>query len=116
VQNLNSASHNLLRITRILKHLSEIPPLQPHAAPLVLFFTAIHSEGLLGFDQHSMRGESLDRWWSNCFRDEEERKEVRTIVRERGGKGERKWSLEDWVRWYDARGRTGWLMEQRAGD
>ncbi|WVW81758.1 hypothetical protein I302_103754 [Kwoniella bestiolae CBS 10118] len=105
--NLTSNSHNLLRITRILKYLSEFPILQPHAASLVLFFTAAHSTGLLNFQEGSIRGDSLDWWWSNCFRDEGERRGVREIVRGRGGFGEGKWGWEEYERWFDGRGKGG---------
>ena len=54
-----------------------------------------------------MHGESLERWWSNCFRDVEERKEVRGIVMGRGKKGEGKWRMADDERWYVARGKSG---------
>ena len=75
VRNLKHRPHNVLRLTRILKHFSEIPPLQAHAAPLVLFFTAQHSEGEIDMGSDTMHGESLDRWWCNCFRDAGERGE-----------------------------------------
>ncbi|OCF59690.1 hypothetical protein L486_02362 [Kwoniella mangroviensis CBS 10435] len=106
-RNLRDHSHNLLRLTRILKHLSEFPQLQPHAASLVLFFTAVHSEGLLNFEEGSMRGNSLDQWWSNCFRDESERKTIRSIVRNRGGFGEKNWGWNEFEKWYDARESNG---------
>ena len=111
VENLKYRPHNLLRLTRILKHLSEIPPLQPYAAPLVLFFVSQHSEGNIDFGQGTMHGDSMDRWWSNCFRDEREREEVREIVMARGGCMERKWGKEDFERWYDRRGKQGWADE-----
>ncbi|WWD22397.1 hypothetical protein CI109_106888 [Kwoniella shandongensis] len=112
LDNLRSRSHNLLRLTRILKHLSEFPTtLQPHAAPLVLYFVAAHSEGLLSFEEGSMRGDSMDKWWSNCFRDEEERKEVRGIVRARGKVGVKKWGWEEYRKWFDARGKKGYTEE-----
>ncbi|WVR03476.1 hypothetical protein IAU60_000467 [Kwoniella sp. DSM 27419] len=111
LRNLKDHSHNLLRLTRILKHLSEFPPLRPHAAPLVLFFTAAHSEGLISFAEGSMRGDSLDRWWSNCFRDAEERKQVRKIVAQRGGFGEGSWGWNRYNEWVTARGVQGYLGE-----
>ncbi|WWC97092.1 hypothetical protein V866_003970 [Kwoniella sp. B9012] len=106
-RNLRDHSHNLLRLTRILKHLSEFPLLQPHAASLVLFFTAVHSEGLLNFEEGSVRGNSLEQWWSNCFRDEGERRAIRSIVRNRGGFGEKKWGWKEFEKWYDARETNG---------
>ncbi|WVQ80367.1 hypothetical protein IAT38_002472 [Cryptococcus sp. DSM 104549] len=115
LRNLRNRPHNLLRLTRILKHLSEFPSLQPHAAPLVLAFVAMHSEGQLDFSQGTMRGDSMDKWWSNCFRDEEERKEVRGYVKGRGQVGDGKWGWEKFGAWYDARaeaGKTGFTGEQ----
>ncbi|ODN76051.1 hypothetical protein L202_05996 [Cryptococcus amylolentus CBS 6039] len=112
LSNLRSANHNLLRLTRILKHLSEFPALQPHAAPLVLFFTALHSEGLLDFSNSTMRGGSLEGWWSNCFRDVEERKEVRKVVLNRGGYGDGVWGWKAFEAWYEERvkgGKVGFL-------
>ncbi|WVQ93827.1 hypothetical protein IAU59_000905 [Kwoniella sp. CBS 9459] len=106
--NLKQRPHNLLRITRIMKHLSEFPQLQPHVAPLVLFFVALHSEGLLDFSQGSMRGDSLDRWWSNVFRDEEERSAVRRIVGARGKLGGKDWGWEEYGRWMSERGEKGY--------
>jgi len=112
VYNLSHASHNLLRLTRILKHLSEITPLQPHAAPLTLFFAAAHSEGLLNFSKDgTMAGQSMDRWWAGCFRDEAERKEIGEILAGRGGYGKRVWGFEKFDEWYSRRreqGLVGW--------
>ncbi|OCF39313.1 hypothetical protein I317_06895 [Kwoniella heveanensis CBS 569] len=91
-----------------MKHLSEFPQLQSHVAPLVLFFVALHSEGFLDFSEGSMRGDSLDRWWSNVFRDEEERKSVRRIVRVRGKTGGKEWGWGEYERWLSERGKKGY--------
>ncbi|WRT63683.1 uncharacterized protein IL334_000606 [Kwoniella shivajii] len=99
-QNLRDRSHNLLRITRILKHLSEFEQLQTHTSTLVLFFATVHSEGLLNFQEGTMRGDSLDQWWSNCFRDESERKSIRKIVQSRGKFGSKAWGWEEYDQWY----------------
>lgn len=107
VSNLRSRSHNLLRLTRILKHLSEFPQLQPHAAALVLFFVATHSAGMLDFSQGVMRGDSMDQWWSNCFRNEGERKEIRKIVQGRGQFGQGTWDWEEYNEWYEQRREVG---------
>lgn len=113
VDNLRWRSHNLLRLTRILKHLSEITPLQLHAAPLVLFFTSQHSEGNFDFTRgKGMAGDSLELWWSHCFRNEAERKEVRSIVMDRGAFGRGTWGTKEFEAWYDERakaGTIGWL-------
>jgi hypothetical protein len=81
--------------------------LQPHAAPLVLFFTAAHSEGLIDLSEGTFHGGSLDRWWSNVFRDEQERKEVRDIVKTRGGVGKGQWGWKDFDQWMEARRKGG---------
>lgn len=91
---------NLLDITRILKHLSEIRSLQYLAAPLVLYFVAQHSKGNIDMSEGTPRGEILDRWWSNVFRDKRERKEIGGIVKARGEIGKRKWTMEAYWRWY----------------
>ncbi|GFZ50769.1 hypothetical protein JCM24511_08527 [Saitozyma sp. JCM 24511] len=106
--NLHRRPHNLLRLTRILKHLSEFPALQAHAGPLVLFFVALHSGGDLDLSEGTMHGDSLDRWWSNCFRDEGEGREVRAIVRGRGRRGEGRWGMDQCGRWCEGR-RMGWV-------
>ncbi|KIR37333.1 hypothetical protein I352_00648 [Cryptococcus deuterogattii MMRL2647] len=114
ISNLRAHSHNLLRLTRILKHLSEFPQLQPHAAALVLFFVVTHSAGVLDFSQGVMRGDSMDQWWSNCFRDEKERKEIRKIVQERGRFGQGTWGWEEYNQWYEQRrenGKVGFVGE-----
>lgn len=114
VRNLYHCSHNLLRVTRILKHLSEIEPLQPHAAPLVLYFTAQHSDGGIDLSEGTFHGGSLDKWWSNVFRDETERTRVRKIVKQRGAFGAGKWGMKEFHEWYDEHrkeDKTGWTGE-----
>lgn len=103
VSNLSNRPHNLLRLTRILKLLSLFPTLSQLAAPLILFLTALHSEGHLDLSPGTMHGGSLDRWWVNCLRDKALRKEVTEIVRRRGKKGEGKWGMNEWTEWFDAK-------------
>ncbi|KAJ1303410.1 hypothetical protein OPQ81_011602 [Rhizoctonia solani] len=76
-QNLTSSSHNNLRITRILKCLSILS--YPHyAAPFVLHVLNEQSEhGLLSTP---MLQNSLDRWWANCNRNDQERETIRDII------------------------------------
>ncbi|RXK39092.1 hypothetical protein M231_03597 [Tremella mesenterica] len=105
--NLAARSHNLLRITRIIKCISLFPSLQPHAAPLVLFFVALHSDGKL--PMMGMRGDSLERWWGHCFRDERESEEVQKIILARGRPGGGRWGFEKYDQWLDARGRRGMI-------
>ncbi|KAG9122517.1 hypothetical protein FRC07_001066 [Ceratobasidium sp. 392] len=77
-QNLTRASHNNLRITRILKFLS-IASYPHYAAPFVLHVLSEQSEhGLLNT---STLQSSLDQWWANCNRDATERETVQNIVK-----------------------------------
>ncbi|KAG9073527.1 hypothetical protein FS749_015046, partial [Ceratobasidium sp. UAMH 11750] len=81
------ASHNNLRITRILKFLSIVS--HPHyAAPFVLHVLSEQSQhGLLNTPTLQS---SLDMWWANCNRDTAERKAVQDIVkRVRAANGDR---------------------------
>ena len=54
-----------------------------------------------------MRGDSLEKWWANCFRDEGERVEVQHIVGARGRAGGRAWGWEKYDAWVNARGKNG---------
>ncbi|KAG8781682.1 hypothetical protein FRC12_021623 [Ceratobasidium sp. 428] len=94
-QNLTRASHNNLRITRILKFLSIAS--HPHyAAPFVLHVLFEQSQhGLLNTPTLQ---NSLDKWWANCNRDTAEREAVQDIVRRvraanRMPNGEDKWTF-----------------------
>ncbi|OSX59953.1 hypothetical protein POSPLADRAFT_1183676 [Postia placenta MAD-698-R-SB12] len=82
-RNLVRASHNNLRITRILKSLS-ILGLEHLNAGFLLFVLAEQSEhGKL--DTNGIRG-SMDRWWVNCLRNESEREWIAGVLwRARGG-------------------------------
>lgn len=56
----------------------------------------------------------MDRWWSGCFRDDEERKEVGSILRSRGECGEGRWGWKEYNEWMEARreaGKIGWTGE-----
>ncbi|KAL7418854.1 hypothetical protein Q5752_006538 [Cryptotrichosporon argae] len=109
--NLTHAPHNLLRLTRILKHLSEFALLQPHAPVLVAFFAAQHADGRLDFSGDRTHGQSMERWWARCFRDERERDEVERVVKAKGAKGEGRWGereFGEWVRKREEEGKMGW--------
>lgn len=56
----------------------------------------------------------MDQWWSNCFRDEKERKEIRKIVQRRGLFGQGTWGWEEYNQWYEQRrenGKVGFIGE-----
>lgn len=72
------ASHNNMRITRILKFMSILS--HPHyAAPFVLHVLSEQSEhGLLN---SLVIQSSLDKWWANCNLDEAERETVQDVIK-----------------------------------
>ncbi|KZT09395.1 uncharacterized protein LAESUDRAFT_723156 [Laetiporus sulphureus 93-53] len=77
-RNLVRSSHNNLRITRILKCLS-ILGLERLNAGFLLFVLSEQSEhGEL--DSTDIRS-SMDRWWANCVRNEEEREWIGGAIR-----------------------------------
>ncbi|KAG7440850.1 uncharacterized protein BT62DRAFT_982965 [Guyanagaster necrorhizus] len=77
-RNLVQSSHNNLRISRIMKCLSEMGLEHLNAGFVlhVLNEQSEHKELLTGM----LKG-SMDRWWANCNRNEEERKWVAEIIR-----------------------------------
>ncbi|KAH9841805.1 opioid growth factor receptor conserved region-domain-containing protein [Rhodofomes roseus] len=77
-RNLTRSSHNYLRISRILKCLSMLG-LERLNAGFLLFVLAEQSEhGEL--NTAGIRS-SMDRWWANCVRNEEERKWIGEMIR-----------------------------------
>ncbi|KAI0647788.1 opioid growth factor receptor conserved region-domain-containing protein [Trametes meyenii] len=76
-RNLARAPHNNLRISRILKCLSEFG-LEHLNAGFLLFVLAEQSEN--GQLSTQTIQSSMDRWWVNCLRNEEERTWVNETV------------------------------------
>ncbi|KAI0357467.1 hypothetical protein OH77DRAFT_1398792 [Trametes cingulata] len=76
--NLARAPHNNLRISRILKCLSELG-LERLNAGFLLFVLAEQSENNQ-LNSPTIRS-SMDKWWANCLRNEEERAWVNDMVR-----------------------------------
>ncbi|KAL0961320.1 hypothetical protein HGRIS_006278 [Hohenbuehelia grisea] len=76
-RNLCRSSHNNLRISRILKCLSELGLEHLNAGFLlhVLSEQSEHRE----LCSAAIRS-SMDRWWANCIRNEEERDWIRVII------------------------------------
>ncbi|KAJ7781806.1 opioid growth factor receptor conserved region-domain-containing protein [Mycena maculata] len=77
-QNLVESPHNYLRISRILKCLSEFG-LERLNAGFLLHVLSEQSEAKK-LDNWDLR-RSMDRWWCNCIRNSEEREWVGGIVR-----------------------------------
>lgn len=71
------ASHNFLRISRILKCLSEMGLEKLNAGFLLHVLNEQSECGRL--NSPSLRN-SMDRWWVNCIRDEHERKWIKDLL------------------------------------
>ncbi|KAG9315819.1 opioid growth factor receptor conserved region-domain-containing protein [Chiua virens] len=69
-RNLLGNTHNNLRITRILKSLSELGMEHLNAGFLLHVLNEQSEHGML--NSASIRA-SMDRWWANCMRDDHER-------------------------------------------
>ncbi|KAJ7288186.1 opioid growth factor receptor conserved region-domain-containing protein [Mycena rebaudengoi] len=76
-ENLVRSSHNYLRISRILKCLSEFGFERLNAGFLLHVLNEQSEERAL--NTSGLRG-SMDRWWANCIRNEEEREWVGGII------------------------------------
>ncbi|KAL7413646.1 opioid growth factor receptor conserved region-domain-containing protein [Mrakia frigida] len=121
---LLSHSHNLLRITRILKSLTILspPPSSPnsthtmpsllhHPSSLILFLLAQHNDLRLNLLPGTTAGGSLERFWSGCLRVHEEREWVGDLIegrKKRVGKegklvGRVQWGEEEYYEWVKAR-------------
>lgn len=72
------SSHNNLRISRILKCLSELG-LERLNAGFLLHVLSEQSEAN-ELNSRGIRG-SMDRWWANCLRNEEERSWIGDLIR-----------------------------------
>ncbi|PPQ67715.1 hypothetical protein CVT25_009321 [Psilocybe cyanescens] len=77
-QNLVRSSHNNLRISRILKCTSEMG-LERLNAGFLLHVLSEQSE-LNELNSRGIRS-SMDRWWANCIRNEEERTWIMNLIK-----------------------------------
>ncbi|KAI8978764.1 opioid growth factor receptor conserved region-domain-containing protein [Trametes punicea] len=77
-RNLVRAPHNNLRISRILKCLSEFGLERLNAG--FLLFVLVEQSARKQLDTSMLRS-SMDRWWANCLRNDEERRWVNDMVR-----------------------------------
>ncbi|KAF8895372.1 opioid growth factor receptor conserved region-domain-containing protein [Infundibulicybe gibba] len=78
-RNLVRSSHNNLRISRILKCLSEFG-FERLNAGFLLHVLAEQSE-FKELESPGIRS-SMDRWWANCLRNQEEREWIRGVIRQ----------------------------------
>ncbi|KAG8934025.1 hypothetical protein FRC03_007006 [Tulasnella sp. 419] len=83
-KNLMRSTHNYLRISRMLKSLSELGHERMNAGFILFCLFEQSSNEQLNFGR--LR-DSMDRWWSNCIRNDEERAWLSDVVDQvRGGK------------------------------
>ncbi|EPQ54589.1 opioid growth factor receptor [Gloeophyllum trabeum ATCC 11539] len=81
-QNLVRSSHNNLRISRILKCLSEFGLERLNAGFLLHVLNEQSEHGHLN---SPMLLSSMDRWWTNCLRNEEERLYIASLIQKARG-------------------------------
>ncbi|KAG8899221.1 hypothetical protein FRB99_006852 [Tulasnella sp. 403] len=104
-RNLLRSPHNNLRITRILKCLSELGIEYASAGFLLHLLCEQSSKDQL--NTAGIKG-SMDGWWVHCIRNEHERLWVTTLVEDvRSGK--RRFTREDYERVLAVRDKTGHL-------
>ncbi|KDQ62508.1 hypothetical protein JAAARDRAFT_170933 [Jaapia argillacea MUCL 33604] len=110
-KNLVRSSHNYLRISRILKSLSELG-LEHLNAGFLLHILNEQSES----DELNTRGihSSMDRWWANCVRNEEEREWIGGVIRQVRQNGGFVFTREMYEEALERRRRTGSLRGEAA--
>jgi hypothetical protein len=104
------SSHNYLRISRILKCLSEMG-LEHLSAGFLLHVLNEQSES----HELNSRGlcNSMDRWWANCIRNEEERLWIRDLIQKvRSAKDNYVFTRQDYEEALQNRVKTGRLALQ----
>ncbi|EMD40078.1 hypothetical protein CERSUDRAFT_63567 [Gelatoporia subvermispora B] len=79
-RNLIRSSHNYLRISRILKCLSELGLERLNAGFLLHVLNEQSEHGTL--NAPALRN-SMDRWWANCLRNEVEREWINNLIEKR---------------------------------
>ncbi|GBE84418.1 Opioid growth factor receptor-like protein [Sparassis crispa] len=105
-RNLVRSSHNYLRISRVLKCLSELG-LEHLNGGFLLHVLNEQSE----HNQLNTAGirSSMDRWWANCIRNEEERKWVRDTIQKVRSKDGYVFTREMYEQALERRRDTGYL-------
>ncbi|PPQ63617.1 hypothetical protein CVT24_004370 [Panaeolus cyanescens] len=106
-RNLVRSSHNNLRISRILKCLSEMGLEHLNAGFLLHVlneqseFGELYSRGLVS---------SMERWWANCIRNDQEREWIRNIIdRVRHSEGDYVFTRQQYETALESRANTGEL-------
>lgn len=101
-------SHNWLRISRILKSLSELG-LERLNAGFLLHVLNEQSESD-ELNSNSLQG-SMDRWWANCLRNQEEREYIAGLIEKVRTEGDFIFTREMYEGALDRRAKTGKLTK-----
>ncbi|KAI0074117.1 hypothetical protein K474DRAFT_1710122 [Panus rudis PR-1116 ss-1] len=110
-RNLSRSSHNYLRISRILKSLSELGFERLNAGFLLHILNEQSEHKQL--DNSTLKS-SMDRWWANCLRNEEEREWIAGIIRKARTDESWVWTREMCVKALERRKETGSLRGEDA--
>ncbi|KZT63783.1 hypothetical protein DAEQUDRAFT_679744 [Daedalea quercina L-15889] len=112
-RNLTRSSHNYLRISRILKCLSILGLERLNAGFLLFVLTEQSEHGEL--NTPSIRS-SMDRWWANCVRNDQERKWISEMVQNVRAGDRGAFTRETYARVLQRRKETGKLAEVTVTD
>ncbi|KAI9059276.1 hypothetical protein FKP32DRAFT_1658208 [Trametes sanguinea] len=105
-RNLGRAPHNNLRISRILKCLSELGLERLNAG--FLLFVLVEQSAHKQLRTPMIVG-SMDRWWANCLRNDEERRWINELVRRVRAQSDFVFTDDDYRRALKRREETGSL-------
>jgi len=108
-RNLIRSSHNYLRISRILKHLSEMGLERLNAGFLLHVLNEQSEHNTLSTP--GLRS-SMDRWWANCVRNDEEREWIGKMIRKVRDEEEFVFSRELYEQAMSRREKTGYFDEK----
>lgn len=112
-RNLTVSHHNNLRISRILKCLSEMGLEHLNAGFLLHVLYEQSSENQLK-DRHGYLQSSMDRWWANCIRNQEERDFIGMLIM-RVRHGELVFTREKYEELLERRQRIGTFLWEEPG-
>ncbi|KAF7314349.1 OGFr-N domain-containing protein [Mycena kentingensis (nom. inval.)] len=108
-ENLVYSGHNYLRISRILKCLSEFGFERLNAGFLLHVLVEQSENGQLKARQLCS---SMDRWWANCIRNDEEREWIGGIIKEVRKDGEFMFTREMYLDALERRKATGSFRDE----
>ncbi|OSD07496.1 hypothetical protein PYCCODRAFT_1430743 [Trametes coccinea BRFM310] len=107
-RNLCRAPHNNLRISRILKCLSEMGLERLNAGFLLFVLVEQSAHNQL---RTQMIVGSMDKWWANCLRNDRERRWINEVVRKVRARPDFVFTDDDYQKALKRREETGFLGE-----